>query len=285
MALPIYHNELYNEQGELIESSTPRANGQFLNEIPVVIYGSDFNGPEYSKPPMYDLSEINLGHFVLDCDNRSNLHYHGQGMTVVKTDMDMDEFNEKNPLGLDTGAQGMNIVKQGDDVVKVQIDATGAIPAEMLRDQERMIQIGAQVVQNQAANQTLGAKIIETNGSTSTLARISHNTSEGIEKNLRWLADFIGDTGDIEYKINDKFITDEMTPEKINAHIALVQGGILPSDTLYETARQAGFTKDDNMTIQEKLDSEQTIEGEGQELAALRAQVESLQSRLDGGGE
>lgn len=277
----VYVNQLYDESDDLKEESTPRAGGKALQEIPFVIYGSDSNTPAYSKPPMFDLAHINLGHFTLDCDNRDNLYYHGQGQTNVFTDMESYEFDSMNPAGLDTGAKGKNMFKQGDKVELLQIEATGAIPAEMLRDQDRMIQAGAQLIQPNGQAMTLGQKRIETGSSLSTLGRISHNASKGIEKQLEYLAMFAGSPVGDTYKVNAKFVTDEMTPELLNAHMAMVQGGVLPQATLYESARMAGLTKKDDEKIKEELARD------GEELgnltereALLQAENEALKERL-----
>ena len=276
----VYVSQLFNDKDELIEESIPRASGSPFTEIPFVFFGSDKNTAEYSRPPMFDLAHINMGHFVLDCDNRDNLHYHGQGTTVVTTDMEAYEFDSMNPAGLDTGAKGKNVLKQGDDIKLVQLEATGAIPAEMLRDEDRMIKAGAQIIQPNGSAMTLGQKKIESGSSLSTLARIAHNTSAGIEQLLGYLCQFKGVENVSTYKVNSKFITDEMTPELINAHIALVQGGALPAITLNETARRAGLTKMDDEQIEEGLlvDGER-LTGESEEVARLRAQLEAMQSQ------
>ena len=112
----VYHNELYDGNDDLISSVTPIANGTTLSEIPFQFFGADNNSPEYSQIPLYDLANVNLGHFVLDCDNRDNLHFHGQGMTNIFTDLTIDEFNEANPNGLDVGAKGRNLLGQNDKV-------------------------------------------------------------------------------------------------------------------------------------------------------------------------
>ena len=275
----VYENLLYNDKDELIEMSIPRANGKPLNFIPFVIYGSDSNTPEYSKPPMFDIAHINLGHFRLDCDNRDNLYYHGQGMTNVFTDMDKQQFDSMNPAGLDTGARGVNMLQSGDKVELLQLEATGAIPSEMLRDEDRMIKAGAQIVNPSNSTMTLGQKKIETGSSLSTLARISHNTSEGLNLNLEYCAMFAGDTQESTYKVNSKFITDDMTPEMLNAQMAMVQGGVLPSETLNESARRAGLTKLDDEQIKQKLlEDGESLTGDSEEVAQLKAEIEGLKA-------
>jgi hypothetical protein len=271
-----YHNQLWKDKKELITDVTPIASGNPLKEIPFQFFGADSNSPEYSKVPLYDLANANLGHFVLDCDNRDNLHFHGQGMTNVFTDMNPDEFNENNPNGLDVGAKGRNLFKSADKVELLQLEATGAIPSEMLRDEQRMVMLGAQVVTNASKTQTLGAKEIETASSTSTLKRITYNITSGLEQCLQWAALFLGDTQESTYKLNTDFVTDDMSPEMITKHMEMVQGGVLPKATLYETARNVGFTKlgDDELIAEAEKDAAE-IQGMSQEAAITQAANEA----------
>ena len=272
----VYHNQLWDDKKQIQSDVEPLANGQKLKEIPFQFFGADNNSPEYSKVPLYDLANANLGHFVLDCDNRDNLHFHGQGMTNVFTDMDPDEFAERNPNGLDVGAKGRNLFKSTDKVELLQLDATGAIPAEMVRDQERMVMLGAQLVTNASKNQTLGAKEIEVTTSTSTLKRITFNVTEGLEQCLEWAALFLGETKESTYKINTDFVTDDMTPEMITKQIEMVQGGVLPKATLYETARKVGFTKlsDEDLISEAEKDSAE-IASMTQDQAIIQANNEA----------
>jgi len=247
----IYHNELYNDADELISSTTPIANGANLTEIPFQFFGADNNSPEYSQVPLYDLANANLGHFVLDCDNRDNLHFHGQGMTNVYTEMTPEDFNLRNPNGLDVGAKGRNQFMQGDKVEILQLEATGAIPSEMLRDEQRMIMLGAQLVMDTPSTQTLGAKEMEFGASTSTLKRITRNVSDGVESVLSWVALFLGDSQESTYQLNTDFVTDDLSPEMIGKHMEMVQASVMPRETLYETARKAGFTELDNEELKD----------------------------------
>ena len=261
----VYHNQLWSDKNEMLTDVFPVANGSVLKEIPFQFFGADDNSPEYSKLPLYDLANVNLGHFVLDCDNRDNLHFHGQGMTNVFVENGSD-FEEANPNGLDVGAKGKNQFGAGDRVEILQLDATGAIPSEMLRDEDRMVMSGAQLVTDNSANETLGAKRIDANASMSALKRISYNISDGFKQLFTWTAQFLGEESTSIYKLNSDFITDDLTPEMINAHMALVQGNILPAITLNETARKAELTDlDEQASIQAQLDS--ALE----ELAALKA--------------
>tara|TARA_R110001606_G_scaffold27768_1_gene88617 strand:- start:1690 stop:3216 length:1527 start_codon:yes stop_codon:yes gene_type:complete len=272
----IYHNQLWTDKNEMDSDFTPVANGSNLTEIPFQFFGADDNSAEYSKLPLYDLANSNLGHFVLDCDNRDNLHFHGQGMTVVSTDMSKDEFDDMNPNGLDVGARGMNMLDAAGKVEIIQIAATGAIATEMLRDEDRMVMSGAQLVTDNSANETLGAKRIDANASMSALKRISYNVSDGFKQLFTWTSQFLGETNESIYKLNDEFITDDLTPEMINAHLALVQGGILPAISLNQTARKAKLTDKSDEDIAEALNDQQLLTGgTSEEQASVQAQLDA----------
>lgn len=277
----VYHNQLWSDKSEMISDVVPRANGRPLTEILIQFFGADDNSPEYSKIPLYDLVNVNLGHFVLDCDNRDNLHFHGQGMTNVFVE-NGDDFAEDNPNGLDVGAKGRNQFGHNDRVEILQLEATGAIPAEMLRDEDRMVMAGAQVVVNNNATETLGAKRIDANANMSSLKRISYNISDGFTQLLSWVSMFYGITEESTYKLNSDFITDDLSPEMIKTHMELVQGGLLPAITLNETARKAELTNlDDDEIAQGLLDQSDLIGGTSEEQATLQAENDALREELE----
>ena len=279
----IYHNQRYSDKDELISDVVPIANGSPLDYIPFQFFGADDNSPEFSKVPLYDLANMNLGHFVLDCDNRDNLHFHGQGMTNVFTEMDPDEFAEANPNGLDSGAKGVNQFSQGDKVELLQLDATGAIPTEMARDQERMISLGAQLVTDNSANETATAKKIDSNASMSTLKRIAKNTTEGINNLLVMVSDFLGVTEESYYMVNTNFITDELSPQMLQVHMALVQSRILPESTLLESSRKAGLTEKTDDQIKDDLENQNELTGGMSEREAeLQARIDVLEAEAGG---
>jgi len=279
----VYTSKIKRE-GDWEQEVQPKINGSTLDYIPFFFFGSENNKPTYDRPVMFDLSHENLGHFQLSCDNLENLHYHGQGMTNVYSSMDIDQFNEMNPNGLDVGAKGVNMLEQGDRVEILQIAATGAISAEMDRVEKRMIMLGAQVTQDSATNQTLGAKEIESNASTSQLKRIANNISSGLTRCVQLAAEFMSVSGEVKIKVNDQFVTDNMTAQDVQAVFQAVQGGDLPQSVLLNTARKANYTDKTNEELIEEL-NEQGPTGESEELARLRMENDNLREQLNGSAE
>lgn len=278
----LYIVEIWRKD-EIYQTFEPKINGQRIGYIPFQFLGADDNSPEMTDAPIYDIASENLGHYMLSADNRDNLHYHGQGMTNVYSDMDAFSFNEKNPSGLDVGAGGRNLLGASDRVEILQIEATGAIPAEMERVEKRMMMLGAQLLQTDNTNQTLGAKEIDTEAQTSTLKRIATNVSLGITQCLVWCAEFLSiPSNDISYKLNTRYYTDSLTFQDVQLVWQMTQGGMLPKEALNEINRRKGYTKLDDEEIDEKI-NDGNIGGVSEREAELMAQIEALQAQLAGG--
>jgi hypothetical protein len=176
----------------------------------------------------------------------------------------------------------MNMLDVAGKVDIIQIDATGAIPTEMLRDEDRMVMAGAQLVTNNNSNETLGAKRIDANASMSSLKRISYNITDGFKQLFSWTAQFLGEESTSTYKLNSDFITDDLTPEMINAHMALVQGNILPAITLNQVARNAGLTDLDDQEIADALNDQDLLtNGTSEEQAGVQAQLDAALEEIE----
>ncbi len=278
----VYVSRIYRD-GTLFDKSVAMIDGKALNYIPFQFIGAENNKPSYDRPVLFDLAHENIGHYQLSCDNLENLHYHGQGMTNVYSDMGIDEFTEANPNGMDVGAKGINMLAQGDRVELLQLAATGAIPEEMQRVERRMIMLGAQVTQDASATQTLGAKEIETNAATSQLKRIARNTSAGLKQCVVWACDMMSvSSDDVSVYVNDRFVTDDMTAQDVQAMFAMYQSGAATLDELNEVKRKAGYTQKTNEELADALDEEAVVQGESEEVARLRMELDNLRAQQGG---
>ncbi|MCG8549697.1 MAG: DUF4055 domain-containing protein, partial [Desulfobacterales bacterium] len=168
----------------------------------------------------------------------------------------------------------------------LQINATGAIAEEMLKDEKRMIMLGAQVVQDSATNQTLGAKEIESNASTSQLKRIACNISAALTWCATQAAEFMGVNDEVKVMVNDQFVTDNLTAQDVTAMFALYQAGAATLDELNSIKRKAGYTTKSNEELAEDLEDEAPTQGDNEEVAMLKMEIDNLREQLSNqGGE
>ena len=138
----------------------------------------------------------------------------------------------------------------------LQLASTGALPAEMQLDEKRMVMLGAQLVLDSNSNTTLGAKEMEFSSSTSTLKQISINVSQAFSRALTMMGLMLNSTEEASVKLNDKFITDNMDANMVNAHLQAVVQGVMPQTSFYETARAVGLTNQDDEELDGKLKDE-----------------------------
>lgn len=275
-----YYNQLAKEYGDTEEdkaqwSEPVLIGGSASDEITFFLFGADHNGGVCDYIPLFDIAQLNAGHLRLDADNRDNLHYHGQGMTNIYTDMDPEQMMERNPAGMDCGASGRNVFMQGDRVEILQIDATGAIPAEIERDERRIVMAGAQLATTGADSKTLGGKQMDAASTMAPQKRVAVNCSDGIEQLLRWTYKFAGITGEPKYRLNTNFVSDSMTFQDVAAAFQAVLAGKLPDEILFDVARKAGYTKLEDDEIMEKVRDGALTGGMTEEQARLLAQQEA----------
>ena len=70
-----------------------------------------------------------------------------------------------------------------------------------------------------------------------------------------------------------------MSPEMITKQMEMVQGGVLPKATLYETARKVGFTKLDDATLKAEAEKDSAeMVGIGQDAATAQAASEAAEN-------
>jgi len=269
-----YESIIYRD-GDECQRVEAIVNGSPLKYIPFQFAGAENNKASYDRPVMFDLAHQNIGHFQLDCEVRNNLHYHLNAVVNVFVS-DATAFAENNPAGFTVGADGRNVFQVGERAELMQMEANGAGPNQMKADEAIMIMLGAQVVQSGRTNKTLGAEIIESNASMSQLKRISINTSAAITQALEWCAEFVSaNPDDIEFKVNDKFVTDDMGIQDLVGMFNIFQGDGLPQSVLFEVARKAGFTEKENEELLREIE-EKGMGGDNEEVAALKMELDNL---------
>jgi hypothetical protein len=90
--------------------------------------------------------------------------------------------------------------------------------------------------------------------------------------------------GEIKVKVNDQFVTDDMTAQDVAVVFQGVQGGEVPQSVLLNTIRKANYTDKTNEELIEEL-NEEGATGESEELARLRMENDNLREQLNGAAE
>ena len=187
------------------------SNGSRLKEIPFVMAGAYSNDPAVDDACLYDIAEINIGHYRNSADKEEGLFLHGQPMLHLDIgDTNTNEWKELNPNGVEVGARRGLITSGGGSATLLQ---TETATAAMLRH-------------------------ASTN---SVLTNVVQNASSAIEKSLDWVGLFMGSNGAAIYQINDDFYDKNLDATQVMAAIQLYDRGVIAKQDLQENARNTGM--------------------------------------------
>lgn len=210
------------------EASVPLdGEGKPWDEIPFIICGSETNTRSYDKEPMYDLCQINKGHFNNSAAYEDMLHFAGQAQpwSTGMTQGDLDILkSEKIQIG---SGQLINIADPSGKFGYAQVQTNAIAKEGMDFKLKLMIGQGAFFIEPGSAPKTATESRNDQKVQHSILSLITSNVSEAYTKCLYWMAKFmrINETAEMEYSISQDFTTYQADAQMILAMMqAAAQG-------------------------------------------------------------
>ena len=235
-----YTVEIWQDD-KFFSSFQPRANGKLLDRIPFVIAGTYSNDPSVDDAALYDIAEINIGHYRNSADYEEGIFLHGQPMLHIDTGaMTASEFESINPNGIEVGARRGIATNGGGSASLLQAGSNGAAYEAMKQKEDQMVSIGARVITSGGQAETAEASRIKHAGDNSVLNNIVQNASAAIETALGWVALFMGVNVEQTYNINDDFYDKGIDPQLLMAKIQLLDRGVIAKKDVRTTLRKAG---------------------------------------------
>ena len=130
------------------------------------------------------------------------------------------------------------------------------MPQQAMKDkEERMVMIGARIIQDQGGSETAEAARMRASGENSVLTTIAENASAAFLKALNWAAEFMGETGaEIIFELNTEFFEKAMDAQMLMAQMQLVDRGDIGRSDFRKNLRAGGVI--DNERTDEDIDSE-----------------------------
>ena len=253
----LYTISLYRDGAIIGDPLEPKdSTGARLKFIPFVMAGAYANDPDVDEAPLYDIAEINIGHYRNSADKEEGLFLHSQPMLHLDIgDMNATAWNEANPHGVQVGARRGLITAGGGKASLLQTVADDAISKEMSSKMENMKAIGARLVDNSGPAETATAAMLRHSGTNSVLTNVVQNASSALELVLLWAGSvFMGVNEAPVYQINDDFYDKQADAATIEASIKLYDRGVIAKADLRESARQTGMINADR--TDEDLDAE-----------------------------
>jgi hypothetical protein len=220
---------------------TQRGGAEFT-EIPFVFLGPSDLTPEVQKPPLLDLANANLRHYLADADIAHGLHF-----TALPTPWvaggDLRNRTETLANGQTVLAPALKIgsgtvwdLPAGAQADMLEFSGAGldAYRTRQAALEDQMVHLGAQILQAQKrASETAEAMRLRSSGESSILSMIAETVSAGLTKALKLLVAWEGgDAEAVSVALNKDFLESRMDPSELAALVKAWQDGALTTKAL-----------------------------------------------------
>jgi len=245
----IYEQHIYKPDSEQTYSITPTEiitplmNGKPLVYIPFIPFTPEKLVIEPAKPPLLDLARVNVAHFKLNVDYYQGLHMLGLGAFVAYgiQPKELDNFQVggstingfTNPSAkvevVSAGAEGFTDIR---DEKQALIDSMVVLGSNMLQGDKKVAEAEATVAMRSA-------------GQNASLISTADTISRGVTKILEIMAEWMGISGEISYKLNTDFNLTQMSPQLLKEVIVGKTLGEIPRKVVFDTLKAGEIINDD----------------------------------------
>ncbi|MFD2633228.1 DUF4055 domain-containing protein [Idiomarina piscisalsi] len=251
-----------DKEGQWIvyDARTPKRNGQPLKYIPFYICNADGSAPGIvSKPPLLDLVDMNLSHYLTNADLERAAFYSTMPTPYasgVNADTDF-------PNGFTIGPAKAHLLADKDAKLQYMEIEGKSIPELrniLANKKESMANLGARFLASEKkAAETAETEMIRRQGEHATLGDIGNRASAVLTRALKELAEWSGaNASDVAFKLNTDFLPKTMSPQLLKELVAAHQAGAMPFDTLWKNLQKGEIA--DNETSSD--DAKEMIESE-----------------------
>lgn len=244
---PLVYCDIYrrNEKGEVYktETSMPTRRGDGLNRIPFVFHGAINTEPDIDPPPMADISDLNIKHYMISADLENGRHFCGLP-TPYAICFDIEESenlrvgsslvwttsNEKAKCGyLEFGGTGLK-----------------ALETAIVETEEQLAALGARMLEKQKADEAYQTVILRQSGQMAALIGTSEACSDSLTLVLQWAEWWNSTTkqpedlvDDVEVEVNSDFIDIQLTRGQITEMWTTCMQGGISRQTFHEFLQKA----------------------------------------------
>ena len=235
----IYTQRIFDNDGVLLEKTTPTANYKPLNFIPIVIHG----GVDVQYPPLLTIAEQNFSYYMLDADYKHGLHFIALPTPYV-TGVDPDDENAPKSVGpsklwylpLEARAGMLEFTGAG-----IQ-----AISNALQEVYDTIVVLSSRILAPPTSqNETATAANIRNAGETASLAEIIGTTSSEMSVVLGYMENWGKVTPDVKIEINTDFIPITLSGADVASYVSSYLKGGMSFYTLFETLKKGEIQEGD----------------------------------------
>lgn len=200
-----------------------------LTAIPFVCFGAEDTTLSVSKPPLLDLVDTNISHFMTSADLEHGAHY-----TALPTAW-VAGFPEDKELRIGSMTAWVTSNPQARaDYLEYTGQGLSALEKRLEVKEKHMAILGARMLEGQRIGNPESHETVELrqSGETSALVDIAEALSDGLTECARWyLTMLASEPGDIRITVNTDFSSRRLDPQELLALFQTYQGGGMSFDT------------------------------------------------------
>lgn len=215
--------------------------GRRLGYIPFTIISPTGLDNDVDKPPIKDLVDIQAHHYLVSADLAWANHLIALPVPIAIGNFDDDfviELGSSVGLKLPEGSQFQWSEFTGQGLKSIH-DTAAKLEAQMAALGARLLD-----TRNKTIIETATSAIAKEASVTSVTSQTILSTQLGIERALRWAADWVGaDPDEVEIKINYDMLPSNFDANMLNSMLQGVQSGIISFETFYRNLENAGLSE------------------------------------------
>jgi hypothetical protein len=255
-----YEQELWTSTGGSWAASEQRVPldgaGKPWNVIPFTFVGSENNDSSIDDAPLYDMAEINIGHYRNSADYEDAVYFCGQPQFWI-AGLDEQWRDHLEETGIYVGSRTPLTLPEGGSCGFEQPPPNTLVKEALDAKETQMVSLGARLIERGGAVKTATQADNDSAAEHSILSLAVSNVSEAYSQCLQWMAQFANVAGDSLYKLNQDFTQISLDANILAQLFNAVQGGRLPASDFWQYLRDRGVIdpeKTDDM-IRDELET------------------------------
>lgn len=207
--------------------------------IPFQFLGSENNDTSIDDSPLYDMAEVNIGHYHNSADYEDSAYFAGQPQFWI-AGLDEPWRDHLEGVGIYVGSRAPLTLPKNAACGFAQAQPNTLVKEAMDAKKEDMVSLGARLIERGSAVKTATQADNDSAAEHSVLSLIVSNVSEAYTQCLAWMAEFANAAGEAVYKINQDFTQVSLDAAIMSALFNAVQGSRLPESDFWQYLRDRG---------------------------------------------
>ena len=243
-------NMIFSTGFELISSSYPMMNGKLMTYIPFIPITPDNLTINPAKSPLYDLAKVNLNYFATSVD-----YGHGAHFTALPTAY-ISGHQLAQGESIKLGSTAIHVFQNPSarmEFLEFKGDGLQTLERKMIASKQSMAVLGARMLQPETAQIAENTMAMRTSGERAIIISIAQTCSRGIKKALEIMAEWSGDNGTVEYKLNTDYNLSTLNAQELTSLVNAWQMSAITEQELF-LALKRGELISENKTFEEHKD-------------------------------